>query len=337
VQRGCTVALLTTPELILTDEFSTHLADVANDVRLVPSLNSYRWFSWQLLRTIRSELRLDHGCVVPESDRHLLAVLAGRLLAGRHGQVASVVMRPPFRDDELMTRVIGGVKATTMVLARAARPLGLELLLLDDALPSPRPVWSQRLRWTGSVLRDPPDLFLHDEPTRPQELDDLGDSPVISVLGSLDARKHVSQILDLWSEVSARTGASLVLAGRIRTDVVPSPAPHVCFVDRYLSDRELAWVLRRSTAVIVMYDGGASSGIVSACAAAGIRVIAPYRSRLYHVASAHSFGIPMELSAAGLAIAIAEACLLPRPAPIESLPNRDDFGAVVLDAVSPRR
>jgi glycosyltransferase involved in cell wall biosynthesis len=83
----------------------------------------------------------------------------------------------------------------------------------------------------------------------------LGDGPVVAMVGLLRPYKGANVLLDAWPKVRAAVpDAELVVAGRPISVTLPDPAPDGAhLVARFVTDEEYGWILRRSNIVCLPY------------------------------------------------------------------------------------
>lgn len=116
--------------------------------------------------------------------------------------------------------------------------------------------------------------YLRDEPPVASPVE--ADGPVAVLPGIIRAYKGADTLLRAWPEVRRRvTGATLVVAGRPMMDLSALPAgqPGVELLPRYLTDAELAALLRRADAVVLPYRRIDSSGVLFAALAFGAPLV----------------------------------------------------------------
>jgi glycosyltransferase involved in cell wall biosynthesis len=335
---GRAAVLVTTQEVLDSPEYQVHLAalvgtgliEVRRDERLVGRAGVVEVLCGQTT-----------GAVVPEVD-DLLPPLAVAAVTGRLPRsTAVIVMRPPRRRGwSVRTLLVDtGKVAAIMVLAASRR---VDVHLLEDPLAHGRDrVWPWPLNRPGLRLDDPCDLA----GTVEGELDDAVDqalrsSPAIAVVGRIDQRKRLPLVLDAWSRRDPSLDGSLLVLGA-QTEAVqgflaerPAP-PGVVTLDRYLENPELLAVVRRCRALVVLYDGGLSSGVIVTAAAAGTPVIVGEGTRTGRIAAHHGFGVVTSLEPEAVARTI-EAVLArsDRPNPVPCATARD-FGQRVLRTFPP--
>jgi glycosyltransferase involved in cell wall biosynthesis len=96
------------------------------------------------------------------------------------------------------------------------------------------------------------------------------DGPLAVAPGLIRPYKGVDVLLEAWPEVRRRVPqASLLVAGRpmMDTRALRFDQPGVVFLPRYLSDAELAAILRRADAVVLPYRRIDNSGVLAAALA----------------------------------------------------------------------
>lgn len=335
---GRAAVLVTTQEVLDSPEYQVHLAalvgagvlDVRRDERLVGRAGVVDVLCGQTA-----------GAVVPEVD-DLLPPLAVAAVTGRLPRsTAVIVMRPPRRREwSARTLLVDtGKVAAILVLAASRR---VDVHLLEDPLAHGRDrVWPWPLNRPGLRLDDPCDLAGTVEGDLDGAVEQaLRSSPALAVVGRIDGRKRLPLVLDAWDHRDPSTDGSLLLLGA-QTEAVRrwlaerAVPPGVVTVDRYLENPELLAVVRRCRALVVLYDGGLSSGILVTAAAAGTPVIVGEGTRTGRIAAHHGFGVMTPLEPEAVARTI-EAVLArsDRPDPVPCSTARD-FGRQVLRTFPP--
>jgi glycosyltransferase involved in cell wall biosynthesis len=103
-----------------------------------------------------------------------------------------------------------------------------------------------------------------------------GDGPLAVAPGLIRPYKGVDVLLEAWPAVRERVpGACLLVAGRPMMDTSPLPLdqPGVTFLPRFLSDEELAALLRRADVVALPYRRIDNSGVLAAALAFGAPLV----------------------------------------------------------------
>jgi glycosyltransferase involved in cell wall biosynthesis len=103
-----------------------------------------------------------------------------------------------------------------------------------------------------------------------------GDGPLAVAPGLIRPYKGVDVLLDAWPAVRERVpGARLLVAGRpmMDTSSLPLDQPGVTFLPRFLSDEELAALLRRADVVALPYRRIDNSGVLAAALAFGAPLV----------------------------------------------------------------
>ena len=286
--------------------------------------------------------------VVPEVDRFLAVLIVAWLFRTLPKKTAIIVMRPPMRrlkadhssPSNLVTRgaaLAAGAFKTVLMVACQHIP-SISLFLLEDPLASGNQrVWGWPFRSAKLRLDDPSDLLPVGMGVQPEELRAIREgSPVIAIAGSIDSRKQVPLVLEAWDLVDKQAEPILLLAGphepSLRLLVGQYAATHasVISIDRYLTNDELAGVIERSEALVVLYDGGVSSGILTSAVAAGRWVITTEGTRLGAIAAASGIAVPCTSEPASLASAIERAVSYGSPPSGRTLPTGVDFALRLL-------
>ena len=104
----------------------------------------------------------------------------------------------------------------------------------------------------------------------PPELPDPGpDVPVVALPGLLRAYKGVDVLLDAWSRFGADPPGELWIVGLPRMPLPPSLPPGVRLLPRFVTDAELAAVLRRADLITLPYREIDQSGVLYAALGLG--------------------------------------------------------------------
>ena len=150
--------------------------------------------------------------------------------------------------------------------------------------------------------------YLRDEPAVPPPV--AGGGPLAALPGILRPYKGADVLVRAWPAVRELVpDARLVVAGRAMMDVeaLGPPGPGVEIVDRFLSDAELAALLRRADVVVLPYRRIDSSGVLFAALAFGRALILSDVGSFRELHDEHGIGL---LAAPGdpaaLAAAVAE-------------------------------
>jgi glycosyltransferase involved in cell wall biosynthesis len=134
-----------------------------------------------------------------------------------------------------------------------------------------------------------------------------GAGPVAVLPGLLRPYKGADVLLAAWPAVRARVpDARLVIAGRTMMDTagLPLGRPGVVHLPRFLSDAELAALLRRADAVVLPYRRIDNSGALFAALAVGAALVLSDAGGFRELHDLHGIG---ELTPAGDAGALADA------------------------------
>lgn len=102
------------------------------------------------------------------------------------------------------------------------------------------------------------------------------DVPLVVFAGLLRAYKGVDVLLEAWPEVRRRVpDAQLVVAGRpVDVELPSTPSDGVDVLPRFLSERELGWLLRRADACALPYRRIDMSGVAVSALACGTPLVA---------------------------------------------------------------
>jgi glycosyltransferase involved in cell wall biosynthesis len=149
--------------------------------------------------------------------------------------------------------------------------------------------------------------YLRDEPEVPPPAAPPG--PLAALPGILRPYKGADVLVRAWPAVRERVpGATLVIAGRAMMDVAAlgRPGPGVEIVDRFLSDAELAALLRRADVVVLPYRRIDSSGVLFAALAFGRALVLSDVGSFRELHDEHGIGVLVPPGdAAALAAAVA--------------------------------
>lgn len=149
--------------------------------------------------------------------------------------------------------------------------------------------------------------YLLDEPDVPAPVQASG--PLAALPGILRSYKGADALVQAWPAVRELVpGASLVIAGRAMMDLdgLGTPGPGVEIVSRFLSDPELASLLRRADVVVLPYRQIDSSGVLFAALAFGRAVVLSDVGSFRELHDEHGIGILVRPgNTAALATAIA--------------------------------
>jgi hypothetical protein len=333
---GLSPVLLTSADARSTREFSTHLSDVDDlgvaDLRrpISPTVG----FARALLQARRLGAI---GVVVPEVDTLLPSLLLTALLLRRRLPITGIVMRPPRQGAGTMRSAWYRAKAA-MISADRFCP-GLDLLLLEDPLADEDDlVWPRELVLGGRRLDDPADLYrpAH-HASLPQEIAQLtNDRALVTVMGVIDHRKQIPLVLEAWRQGQLGARATLLIAGKQREGTRPALEQasaedrSIVTVDRYLSNEEMGAIIERSSVMLLLYDVGTSSGMLTTSAAVGRWTVVRADTRVGRIALRSGFGIAAHPSGGAVAQAISTALDSDgQPAP-RQLPSCRTFGDRVL-------
>jgi glycosyltransferase involved in cell wall biosynthesis len=116
--------------------------------------------------------------------------------------------------------------------------------------------------------------YLRELPAVPPAVDPEG--PLAVMPGLIRPYKGVDVLLEAWPAVRERVpAATLLVAGRPMMDIAALPVdqPGVVFLPRFLSDAELAAVLRRADLVVLPYRRIDNSGVLAAALAFGAALV----------------------------------------------------------------
>ncbi len=134
--------------------------------------------------------------------------------------------------------------------------------------------------------------YLCDEPEVPPPVEASG--PMATLPGILRPYKGADVLVRAWPRVRDLVpGASLVIAGRAMMDVAAlgRPGPGVEIVNRFLTDAELAALLRRAALVVLPYRRIDSSGVLFAALAFGRAVVLSDVGSFRELHDEHGIGV----------------------------------------------
>jgi glycosyltransferase involved in cell wall biosynthesis len=167
--------------------------------------------------------------------------------------------------------------------------------------------------------------YLRDMPEVPASV--LAAGPLAALPGILRPYKGADVLVRAWPAVRELVPeAALVVAGRAMMDVAAlgTPGPGIEIVDRFLSDAELAALLRRAEVVVLPYRRIDSSGVLFAALAFGRAVVLSDVGSFRELHDEHGIGVLVPPGdAAALATAVAGVL-------------EDDGGRALLEAASRR-
>lgn len=336
---GHDVWLHTTETVVESDEYRTHLAE--RSTTLVATYPADQFVPRSLHGLLRRCWRQGDLVVLPEADRLLPLLAVGAVVRALPRPMAVVAMRPPrWRRPRHWP---ASVAKALSLLVLSTRLTAVDLLLLEDPVATGRArVWGFPFARERHRLNDPADLIPIALGSLPNELADLEpERPMLSVIGSIDARKRVPLVLDSWMSRSSCSNSILVVAGPQRPDVRSALAsqdlsgrPDIRIVDRYLTNGEIDAVIRRSSAVVALQSDDLASGTTVAAAARGRWVITDDRSRNGRSAASFGYGIPVRLNAPDLAKAFDHALSRADLPSLRPIPTRSDFGRRVIQTLT---
>ena len=134
--------------------------------------------------------------------------------------------------------------------------------------------------------------YLCDLPHVPPPVPDAG--PLAVLPGILRPYKGADVLVQAWPAVRALVpDATLVIAGRAMMDVAAlgAPGPRVDILDRFLSDAELAALLRRAQVVVLPYRRIDSSGVLFAALAFGRALVLSDVGSFRELHDEHGIGV----------------------------------------------
>lgn len=334
---GATPTLVTDAAMIETPEYRTHLADLVRggsvDVNLAEHVASRNG----LRRELRWRRNDGWSVVLPEADRYLDLLLVAKVMRRLPRPISVIVMRPPGAMG-------GGARSHALRLAKAAMirtlllwPRTVDVHLLENPLAtSVDRSWPRGLRSDRQRLDDP--CLLHEGvAAQPVELQSMPPTtPSLAVIGSIDARKRVPEVVTSWARCERPEGSCLIVAGRQTPEVrealsgMAELLNDVVLIDRYLETAEMKWVLEQTRGVVVLYDGAMSSGIAAAAGLFGRWLVAPRGSGVGRLAAREGFGVIGHDSVGGIANAMSVAFESDIPPASTRVPTPAEFAHRVL-------
>ena len=336
IAGGLVVRLLTLPGVIASAEFAVHLAALQRSGSLETIERADLFSARGRDRVVSAIRRRGEMLVVPDSDRLLAELTILKLMRRLPSPSSFIVMRPPPFGRRTAKSLIVGASKVMLLSVLACFRRSVHLNLLEDPLATTEErVWRWPISLLGPRLDDPADL-MGDTATLPPEMEHLStDRGVIAVVGSIDKRKNLPLILAAWKLASPDLNATLVVAGRIASTVraevsAALASENVLVMDRYLSNEEILGVIDRAHALLVLYDGGFSSGLMTSAAAHGRWVICLHGSRTGAVAIANGFGVRCHDSSRALSDAMFQVATRTAFPPPVHLTASTDFGAKAL-------
>lgn len=334
---GLSPILFTESHVRRTNEYRVHLTSL--DGLIVRDLEAPITNSRSFLAALKGIGRNDvDGIVIPEVDTLLPALFIKTFLRRSGTRVSGIVMRPPRRGSTLRQAAWSVAKAALIRSDRLCPDL--ELLLLEDPLASgPDLVWPEKLLSPRRRLDDPSDLYsVADESALPAELQNLSvERPIVTIMGVIDHRKQIPLAIEAWKQARAGDSAYFIIAGKQRTEVTQTIQEAVAIdgsivaVDRYLKNEEMGALIKRSTALLLLYDVGTSSGLLTTAASVGRWAIVRKDTRTGRIAVSNGFGIESDGSASAVARSMHEALRRTAPPMGTQLPTGSDFGRRVLE------
>lgn len=333
------VKLVTTAVASSSPEFQVHLSLLVESGRLEVMLLDIRPTSRTFVGLLRKARRSNSVVVIPEADRLLWLILFALLFRRAPTLTVPIVMRPPvFRGRGVRGVAVAASKSVALLGCLALRAK-VDVRFLDDPLGSGlAPVWKWPFNGSGPSLADPADLIGSGEPDcLPEEVEARHHQNYVALLGSIDERKRLPEIVHAWlrSEVS---GSGYLLVAGAHSHAMREwwqknyrvPPASILVLDRYLTNGEMLAVLQGSRGVLVLYDGGLSSGVLVGAARAGRWAICTDDSRTGLVAKANGFGVGVSESLSNLPTVlreVVESAVDPAPC---SLPGRREFGLEIM-------
>jgi glycosyltransferase involved in cell wall biosynthesis len=340
-RRGQPVSLVVPEAVMSSPEYATHLLPIEDlfTVSQRDDLVSARG----MRSALRSARQRGNAAIVPGADALLATVVVLAVCRSLPNPTSLVVLRPPKPRGSGWRFAVVRVAKSSLIWTVDRLIGGADIVLLEDPLSTDSTrIWPAAFRDERFRLDDPFDLFVRPVSSCPAEIRDLSAlTPVIAIVGAIDHRKKLPLAIAGW-QARVDTSARLIVAGR-QTDGVADwlaaqgvgTLDNITFINRYLSNQEMTWIVERSRGLVVLYDGGTSSGVVIAAGAIGRWVIASNGSRTGQVALDHRFGIACSEDEHGIGRAIDRVLEMsdsPRPVP---LPGSDAFTARILRRVSP--
>jgi glycosyltransferase involved in cell wall biosynthesis len=264
-------------------------------------------FQGPLHRRSFARLRLMRELVPRASARHVISLfldplqlaLALQRRLPRDATLSGILFRPSVHEIYAPTagssvgERLRDLRKRLLYRLMLRNPTLTDVLCLDPYFPS----FAQAEFGVGKKVRALPDpvVTMPAATSRPDVGADLLDSVsgrevVFTLFGALAARKGVLQVLDALALLPgpSRAKVRVVLAGNVEPDIADEFAKRIrrlrgahgaddCLrvVDRFLTTRELAWLVRNSTVILAPYQRFVgSSGVLGWAAEAHKPVIA---------------------------------------------------------------
>jgi hypothetical protein len=262
---------------------------------LLPDLSAYCTFETDqdLQHVARRHLASGGSLLVPEGDRHLWW-LAVRTRRSRRRNLTILIMRGAPTSASLPARGRNTVKRALITILRAS---GARVYTLRGPFDVQKKAWQ---------VTDPTPAIPTEMPPVARLRQSLGlpiDGLVISVLGSLAARKGVVQAVEGWARTdpAGRINGVLLLAGRVEREIEADLRRAVSMAEatvrgstvllnEYVDDHQLDAFVHASDLIICTYTNPGSSGLFIRAVAARKPVLAVADSDVGRVIAASGAG-----------------------------------------------
>lgn len=320
------VVLATTAEVLISDEFQTHLSR-STGLELVSC-------AYEDLVSISGVATLARKTaagmvVIPDADRFAYRFALGPV--PRSGaQYRLLLMRSPWTSPT--GRIALDLVKKALCLACEAHRTAKLFHLASFSTP-PRPSWIRRVPDPVTWSRE------FDMQGRSEGIELPSGTFWFAVVGRIDERKNVPIIAEALRVSSARN-AGLVVAGRqsVRAresiaaalDKLAAAGIATLSIDRMLSDVEISAIVAKCNCVVVAHSNEGPSGVMLKAIAAGTSVVTAGAESLHRDAAAMAFPwSPLDAGSIAASMMLVMSDQEPRR-PI-ALPQPDDFAAALLD------
>jgi glycosyltransferase involved in cell wall biosynthesis len=308
--EGCTSPLewVTTAAAVASQEANVHLRHLLASGQLTVRVLEPWPGKARALRT--AAMDASDVVVVPDGDRSLPAAVVLALVSliarGPRPAYRFLLMRPelgntvPVRGRNRWRRkmkrlllqvisVLGGKQPSVRIFG-LVDAFGYDAaLLLDGVIAVPDPVVAR------SAAPSPP---------RAGRL-------VVGLLGAVDLRKNPDLLASACRDVFRGIEGQLVVVGRVSADALTAltsvglTKTQLVVENRYVDEEELVVAAAACDVIALLYaNHDSSSGVLALAAQVGVPVLVPSRSRLASTAGRGGFGLPAELTVAGVSSAL---------------------------------
>jgi len=263
-EQGSSVSLVTRPRCLDSDEHATHLSGIEFDSAILIPDDVRRPFA-TLPHSMSGQL-----VVVPDADRHLIAIAALALRQPR-AQFSLLLMRDPRGLATFWKRWVKRLLVAAVQLLPNVR-----MSTLVSAGSSPA---------AGSGCVEDPVVLTGgpEEASRFRKTHAMGDGTFwFGILGAVSGRKNPHLALQALSRVSKDHDVALLVAGKLDDDVRDlrgidantTSSLRFLVIDRMLSDLELDAAVWALDCILLAHSNEGPSGLFGKARAAGTRILA---------------------------------------------------------------